>query len=136
MPTRVLIVDGSSLMAWLVAQVAPPDVEVVHATSLALAEEILDRAPPDAAIFNVTPAPIEWRSLFERCSRHVPPIPFLCCSVLDGPDVVDLGISCADADYFSKSLSVAELRERVLTLVDRARGAACARTVKGPGSTP
>jgi DNA-binding response OmpR family regulator len=121
MSTRILVVDGSSLTAWLVAHVAPPDVEVLHAATLAQAESVLADTPPDAAIFNLTPARLEWKALFERCRGHVPPIPYLCSSAFDEGESCDLGACCTDAECFSKSLPIPQLREKVATLVERAR---------------
>ena len=116
---RLLIVDGSHLTAWLVAQVAPPGVEIVRAETFASALRILDEAPPDAAIFNLTPCRLEWQALVDRCNRHEPRIPFLCTSALDGSEDESLPIPCSPDDYCPKSLLVHDLRARVERLVER-----------------
>lgn len=134
MMTRLLVVDGSALTAWLVSRIAPCDVEVIRADSFAQAERILDENAPAAAIFNVTPSSEEWRGLIERCNQHVPPIPFLCTSALDEPELGELGIACRPADLVGKSLPVRLLREKVETLIARARATAGAAGCR-PGST-
>jgi response regulator RpfG family c-di-GMP phosphodiesterase len=133
MSTRLLVVDGSSLTAWLVAQVSPQDVDVVRAETFAQARRILVEDPPDAAIFNLTPWKLEWRALIERCGRGERRIPYLCTSAVDDPASEGLELPCRPADYFPKSLPVRELRARVGRLVLAARRRHRANT--GPIST-
>jgi hypothetical protein len=81
-PLRVLVVDGSRLMPWLVGAVAPENVLVDHAGSFQEARDILASNPPHVAIFNLTPVHLPWQELARTCREHRPPIPFRCfCSV-------------------------------------------------------
>lgn len=132
MALRLLVVDGSRLMAWLVAQVVPPGVEVVHVASLADAERILVEDPPAAAIFNVTPTLAAWRALVDRCAGHRPPIPYLCSSALDGAETLASGLAPGDPAFLPKSLPVAELRARVGALLARARAESAKRRPAPP----
>ena len=101
---RLLLVDGSDLMGWLVARLIPCNVEIVRAGSFAEADRFLSERPPDVAIFNITPRHLDWRSLLDRCIQNEPVIPFLCCSVVENDDECDGPLPCRPEDYFTKSI--------------------------------
>ena len=103
--TRLLLVDGSDLMGWLVARLIPRSVGIVRAGSYAEAERYLREQPPDAAIFNLTPRHLDWRALIDRCVYHSPAIPFLCCTVFENDEERDGPLPCRPKDYFTKSIS-------------------------------
>jgi len=113
--TRLLLVDGSDLMGWLVARLIPSNVEIVQAASFADAERFLRDQLPDIAIFNITPRHLNWRSLLDRCMCNDPVIPFLCCSAFEIDEERDGPLPCRPEDFFTKSIPQDGLR----TLLER-----------------
>jgi len=101
---KLLLVDGSNLMGWLVARLIPKNVEIVRARSFAEADELLRDDPPDTAIFNLAPRNLDWRALLDRCVHHEPSIPFLCCSAIDNDEERDGPLPCRQEDFFTKSI--------------------------------
>lgn len=130
-PTRLLIVDGSPLTAWLIARVVPPEVRVATATSMHDAERRLTDDPPDAVIFNLTPCRIGWRRLVELCLTHQPPIPFRCSSAVGGSALDGHEMPCRREDHFEKTIPVDRLKQVVADLITVAerRGS---RNASGP----
>jgi DNA-binding NtrC family response regulator len=122
--TRLLLVDGSDLMEWIVAHLIPRNVEVVRVGSFAEADRLLRNQPPDAAIFNIAPRHLDWRALLERCLHHEPAIPFLCCSAIEPDEERDGRLPCRPEDHFTKSIPQDEFRELLTRLCaeSRARG--------------
>jgi DNA-binding response OmpR family regulator len=120
---RVLVVDGSRLMAWLVGAVAPEAIEVQHASSLAEARDALLHHPPQAAMFNLTPARLPWHELAEICRKSKPPIPFRCYSAFSAEDeeAGDLPVTCHFV--LDKPRTLDELRAQVENLVQQAHEA-------------
>ncbi|HOC43457.1 MAG TPA: response regulator [Thermoanaerobaculales bacterium] len=114
---RVLVVDGSRLMAWLVQTLASDDVEVVQAGRLADAHALLVDDPPDAAIFNLTPWDLEWSRLIDLCHDHAPPIPFVLCSTLDDELPAGLQLSRPPVAVIKKPARISELRAAVFDLL-------------------
>lgn len=115
---RLLIVDGSQLMAWLVSTVAPDEVTVERATSFGEAEAILRDDPPDAAILNITPSNLDWNLLSDLCRAHRPPIPVLCCTAVAEAAYGEPDLPCPTDRSLSKPFSVSDLRTRVERLID------------------
>ena len=109
--TRLLLVDGSDLMGWLVARLIPSSMEIVRVGSFAEADRFLREQPPDAAIFNLTPRHLDWRALIDLCVYREPAIPFLCCTVLENEEERDGPLPCRPKDYFTTSISKEGLRE-------------------------
>lgn len=122
--TRLLLVDGSDLMGWLVARLIPGNVEIVRATSFGEADRCLRDKPPDVAIFNLTPRHLDWRVLLDRCSDRQPVIPFLCCSPFENDFERDGPLPCRQEDYFTKSISRDEFQKLLSRLCTESRGAA------------
>ena len=119
--TRLLFVDGSDLMGWLVARLIPRNVEIVRVDSFVEAARFLREQPPDAAIFNLTPRHLDWRTLIDRCLRHEPVIPYLCCTAIENDAELDGPLPCRPEDYFTKSIPLKDLRLLVNRLVEEAR---------------
>lgn len=115
--TRLLIVDGSPLTAWLITRVVPPDVRVATATTMQDAERLLTDDPPDAVIFNLTPCRIGWRRLVELCLARQPPIPFRCSSAVEGSALRDTEMPCRTEDHFEKTIPVDSLKRVVADLI-------------------
>jgi len=115
---RLLIVDGSPLMAWLVSTLAQPEVKVERATSFKEAETILKENPPDAAILNITPAHLNWSLLGDLCRVHQPPIPFLCCNAVPAEADDDEFIAGPGDRILCKPFSVSDLRDSVDHLIE------------------
>jgi DNA-binding response OmpR family regulator len=107
---RVLVVDGSHLMVWLVQTLVPDGVQVVQANRFADAHSILTSDPPDAAIFNLTPSTLEWSRLISLCHEHTPPIPFVLCSTLDGELPTELHLPCQPLAVVRKPARITDLR--------------------------
>lgn len=121
---RVLLVDGSQLMVRIVEMLVPDGVEVVQASRFVDARTLLAFDPPDAAIFNLTPASLDWPRLVSLCHDHEPPIPFVLCSTLDRDPSDELELSGRPVAMIRKPVEVAELRstlDRLLLEVSAAR---------------
>lgn len=125
--TRLLLVDGSDLMGWLVARLIPSNVEIVQAGTFAEAERCLRVQPPNAAIFNITPRHLDWRVLLDRCVHHEPSIPFLCCSAFENDDERDGPLPCRPEDYFTKSIPQEGFRALLERLCADSRTPECER---------
>ena len=105
----------------MLGQVAPQDVEIVHAETFAEAQRSLTEDPPDAAIFILTPWQLEWSDLIGLCAAEGASIPYLCTSAIDDPARDGLELPCPAGAYFPRSLPVRELQGRVEELVREAR---------------
>ena len=107
---RVLVVDGSHLMVWLVRTLVPDDVQVVQAGRFGEAQALLTSDPPDAAIFNLTPSTLEWSRLISLCHEHAPPIPFVLCTTLDGELPAELHLPWPPLAVIRKPAGISDLR--------------------------
>ena len=114
---RLLVVDGSQLMTWLVMSVVPRGVSVEWVTSFAEAEAILRENPPDAAILNITPSRLDWNLLREICRGHRPPVQVICCEAIGNLDGGSQS-TCPDERSLSKPFSINDLRQRVGLLLE------------------
>lgn len=118
---RLLLVDGSDLMGWLVAQLIPCEVEIIRAASFAEADRCLREQPPDAAIFNLMPRHLNWRTLLDRCVHSQGVVPYLCCSAIDNDEERDGPLPCRPEDFFTKSISQNDLRKLLEGLFSESR---------------
>jgi response regulator RpfG family c-di-GMP phosphodiesterase len=114
---RVLVVDGSHLMVWLVQTLVPDDVQVVQASRFADAQSLLISNPPDAAIFNLTPSTLEWSRLISLCHEHTPPIPFLLFTTLDGELPAELRLPSPPLAVVRKPARISDLRATLSQLL-------------------
>lgn len=118
---RLLVVDQSLILQWLVRHEFPDGLEIASAQSLHEAEALLAAdAPhaPDAAVVSLPPARLPWREFQHRCAAHVPPIPVLYESCIDA-DASALGLEPGDgyAFFLKKPAARSELRSALLALL-------------------
>lgn len=125
---RLLVVDQSLILQWLVRHEFPDGLEIASAQSLQEAEALLAAdAPqaPDAAVVSLPPARLPWREFQHRCAAHVPPIPVLYESCIDA-DASALGLEPGDgyAFFLKKPAARSELRSALLALLAVSRESA------------
>lgn len=125
---RLLVVDQSLILQWLVRHEFPDGLEIASAQSLHEAEALLAAdAPhaPDAAVVSLPPARLPWREFQHRCAAHVPPIPVLYESCIDA-DASALGLEPGDgyAFFLKKPAARSELRSALLALLAVSRESA------------
>ncbi len=125
---RLLVVDQSLILQWLVRHEFPDGLEIASAQSLQEAEALLaaDAAnAPDAAVVSLPPARLPWREFQHRCAAHVPPIPVLYESCIDA-DASALGLEPGDgyAFFLKKPAARSELRSALLALLAVSRESA------------
>jgi DNA-binding response OmpR family regulator len=77
---RVLVLDESQLLAWMVGHFAPPGTSVVGLTSFDAARRALLESPPDAAVVSISSPHTPWREFRKLCSCQRPPVPVLFAS--------------------------------------------------------
>ena len=118
---RLLVVDSSQLMGWLVERLAPPGVTVLLAGTFREALGILRDDPPSAAIISIGPIDLPWHQVCDLCQSSSPPIPFLCCSAVEEDVSAIEHMGCSTDHFFCKPIPVPELRARIEMLVDEAR---------------
>ncbi len=118
---RLLVVDRSELLAWRVAKVAPPGVDVERATTFAQAEQMLAESPPDAALFNLAPCHTNWRRLLDECTGNGRLIPFLCIAALDHYEDCCCTVPCRAEDLIPKGLPSGEFGVMIANLIKECR---------------
>lgn len=114
---RLLVVDRSQLLAWMVERFAPSEVLVSRASTFPEARKCLEEKPPDAAIFNLTPCHPDWRRLIDLCQGEERNIPFLCVAELDHYDYCSCRLPCRTEDVVSKAVSREEFKARIEALI-------------------
>ena len=119
---RLLVLDQSLILQWLVRHEFPDGVEILSAQDLHQAEELLAAETPDAAVVSLPPAQIPWREFQHRCASHSPPIPVLYETCLD-IDARAIGLDPADgyAAFLRKPAARRELHAALETLLAMAR---------------
>lgn len=133
---RLLVLDQSLILQWLVRHEFPDGLEVLSAQNLHEAEQILAAEPPvgvDAAIVSLPPAQLPWREFQHRCATHAPPIPVLYETCLD-VDARSIGLDAADgyAAFLHKPAARSELHSALEALLAAAhRGESGAAMAKG-----
>jgi DNA-binding response OmpR family regulator len=119
---RLLVVDHSGILPWIVEHAAGEGDEVEAVASLEDAERVIRERPPDAAVVSLTRAELPWGRFQHLCATQRPPVPVLWEScVHSGPR--DAGIDPADgvALFLAKPLRPAVLHEALRELLARAR---------------
>ncbi len=118
---RLLVVDQSLILQWLVRHEFPDGLEIASAQNLAEAEALLAADGPNAphaAVVSLPPARLPWRDFHHRCAAHVPPIPVLYESCIDA-DASALGLEPGDgyAFFLRKPAARTELRSALMALL-------------------
>ncbi len=136
---RLLVLDPSGLLPWVVRHAAPEGVEVEMAASLEAAERILAEHSPDAAVVSVPPAQLPWRSFQRICARAHPPVPVLYESCVHA-SAAEAGLDPADgyAVFLPKPAAREQLRAALVELLAAAghlASAAPSSAREGSGSS-
>ena len=122
---RLLVVDQSLVLQWLVRHEFPDGLEIASAQSLQEAETLLAAEgceAPDAAVVSLPPARLPWREFKHRCATHAPPIPVLYESCIDA-DADALGLEPGEgyAAFLRKPAARCELRSALEALLAASR---------------
>jgi len=116
---RLLILDGSRILASLVERLTPEGVQIQEVATFDEAMESLREAPPDAVIANLGPAQLPWREFKMYCRNHKPRIPILFEScVYRSPDEAGVGGLDHSATFLSKPYSLQDLRRQLQHLLE------------------
>ena len=120
---RLLVLDQSLILQWLVRHEFPDGLEIASAQNLHEAEVLLAADPPDAAVVSLPRARLPWPAFQHRCATHVPPIPVLYASCVP-TDARAMGLDLADgyAAFLRKPAARAELRSALEALLAACRG--------------
>jgi len=118
---RLLVLDQSLILQWLVRHEFPDGLEILSAQDLHEAEQILAREPLDAAVVSLPPAQLPWGEFQHRCATHAPPIPVLYETCLD-VDARAIGLDAADgyAAFLRKPAARSELHAALEALLAEA----------------
>ena len=123
-------------MGWLVAHLIPSDVEVIRAASFSEADRCLREQPPDAAIFNLMPRHLDWRTLLDRCVRGQRVVPYLCCSAIDNDEERDGPLPCRPEDFLHEVYFAKGIYESSSSVSSRSLGADEEGVFRDTGSVP
>jgi DNA-binding response OmpR family regulator len=115
---RLLILDGSRILASLVERLTPEGVIIEEVSTFDEAVTSLHENPPDAVIANLGPAELPWREFKLYCRNHQPKIPILFEScVYSSFDDAGIGGLNHSAAFLAKPYGLDDLRcqlERLL----------------------
>ncbi len=118
---RIALVGGSELMAWIVGEVSPVDVEVEHLPGFVVAKGAVETRPPDAVIFAISPERPPWDELVGLCDEHQPPIPSTVYFSRDHRALDADGSDIATRGDLGATPGRDELHDRICALRDAAR---------------
>ncbi|HQR44649.1 MAG TPA: hypothetical protein PK598_01380 [Thermoanaerobaculia bacterium] len=121
---RLLVLDESQLLAWMVERLAPPGTLVTGLTSFDEARRVVQEDPPDAAVVSLTSAHLPWREFARLCAAARPRVPILWESCIFG-SAEEAGLDPAEGDarFLRTPASRTILKEAVERLLDDAREA-------------
>jgi hypothetical protein len=88
---RLLVLDRSGILPWLVTHAAPPGVEVVAVTSLGDAERCVRERRIDGVVVSMPHSQLPWASFQHLCASQRPPVPVLYTSC-EHHDAVEAGL--------------------------------------------
>ncbi|MDH3746288.1 MAG: hypothetical protein OES47_14410 [Acidobacteriota bacterium] len=119
---RLLVVDGSEILARTVKRLAPPGIEVHTLSSFREAMDSLLEDAPQALVVNITHADLPWRDLQLRCRDHSPPIPVLFeSSFYEDPAAAGLDDLGPRSVFLAKPYRLSDLRREIRHLTRQAR---------------
>lgn len=115
---RVLVVDPSRLLPWIVRHELGEDAEIVAVRTFEDAERAVRERPPDAAVVSLPPAHLPWQKFQHLCATRVPPVPVLYESCVP-PEKADFTLDPGDgyAAFLLKPACRRELRAALESLL-------------------
>ena len=120
---RLLILDGSRIVASLVRRLLPEGVEIQVVGTFGEAMTILKEDPPDAVVADLGRGEPPWRELKIHCQEHRPKIPVLFESSLHRtPEEAGIGHLNHSASFLAKPYHLPDLRRQIRRLLDQAGG--------------
>lgn len=122
---RVLVVDESGVLPWVVSRLVGPEVEIRAVDTFDAAVSLLRDDPPDAAVVSLTAARLPWCDFQHACAVRQPPVPVLYESCLSA-DPRDLGLEPIEgwAAFLAKPVARAEREAALTRLLQQARALA------------
>jgi len=127
---RLLVLDQSRILQWLVLHEFPQGLEVLAVQDFDEAERLVEQDPPDAAVVSLPPAQLPWRQFQHLCARRKPPVPVLYESCLHS-NGQDVGLDPEDgyAVFLPKPAPRSELRAAIEALIAEALRHRCEETL-------
>lgn len=120
---RVLVLDYSGILPWILAHAGGAGDEVEAVVSLEEAERAVRERPPDAAVVSMTPAELPWGRFQHLCAAQDPPVPVLWESCVHaGPREAGIDPDDGIALFLPKPVPRAELQRALRELMARAGG--------------
>lgn len=119
---RLLVIDESRVLPWVVEHLAPPGVAVAVALDFDEAEQVIREHRTDAVVVSVPPAQLPWREFQHLCASQRPPVPVLYESCLLAA-AAEFGIDAADgyAAFLEKPAPRERLQAELARLLEKAR---------------
>lgn len=119
---RLLVLDGSPILASLVRRLAPEPVDLEEVRTFDEAMERLRENPPDAVIVELTPADLPWREIKTFCRNHDPQIPVLFESCIhESPTDAGIGNLNHSATFLRKPYDLQQFRDQLGRLFTASR---------------
>jgi DNA-binding response OmpR family regulator len=119
---RILVLDESRVLPWVVERVCPKGTEVVCLTDFEEAGRAIKERQPDAVVASIPPAHLPWREFQHACANGCPPVPVLYVSCLhSSAGEVGLEPLEGDAVVLRKPATKAELEAALARLLASAR---------------
>lgn len=119
---RLLILDGSRIVASLVRRVLPEKVEIQEVATFGEALTRLREDPPDAVIADLGRPELPWQEIQAYCAAHRPRIPILFeSSVHRTPEEAGISRLGDGASFLAKPYHLVDLRVEIRRLMEAAR---------------
>ena len=121
---RLLVLDQSRILPWLIRHELPAEIEVDAVFSLSEAVRLVLDGAPDAAVVSLPPAHLPWRAFQYLCANRRPPVPVLYESCLfAGPREAGLEPGDGWVEFLPKPAARSALRAALGRLLAAAEGA-------------
>lgn len=119
---RVLVLDGSRVLFYLVQRLVPDEVEVIYTSSFEEAVGKVEDHTADAVIADLTPANLPWRRFQKLCCGQSPQVPVLFQScAASRVEETRLRQLCGCNRFISKPYHAADLSVEVLNVIEQTR---------------